>query len=83
MEMNFIYIYILYILNIYNIVRVCSHYYKYLNESNFHKEQYFKCFHVTSKSERVLEVRRLRLRIWMSCVLSRSVVFDSLPPHGL
>ena len=58
--MNFIYIYILYILNIYNIVRVCSYYYKYLNESNFHKEQYFKCFHVTSKSERVLEVRRLR-----------------------
>ena len=77
------YIYILYILNIYNIVRVCSHYYKYLNENNFHKEQYFKCFHVTSKSERVLEVGRLGSRIWMSCVLSLSVVSDSLPPHGL
>ena len=66
-----------------NIVRVCSHYYKYLNENDFHKEQYFRCFHVTSKSERVLEVGRLGSRIWMSCMLSCSVVSDSLWPQGL
>lgn len=48
------------------MVRICSHYYKYLNEYNFHKEQYLQYFHVISESEGKLESGRLGARILMS-----------------